>query len=41
MDKDSGLIHAVFDTVVNVHDTTSAAELLHGDVEVVYDDAGY
>ena len=40
-DKDSGLIHSVVVTAANVHDLTSAAELLHGDEEVVYGDAGY
>jgi IS5 family transposase len=41
MDKDSGLIHSVVTTSANVHDLTPAAELLHGDEEVVYADAGY
>ena len=41
MDKDSGLIHSVVTTAANVHDLTPAAELLHGDEEVVYADAGY
>ncbi len=41
MDKDSGLIHSVVVTAANVHDLTPAAELLHGDEEVVYGDAGY
>jgi IS5 family transposase len=40
-DKDSGLIHSVVTTAANVHDLTSAAQLLHGDEEVVYGDAGY
>ena len=35
MDKDSGLIHSVVVTPANVHDLTPAAELLHGDEEVV------
>jgi len=30
VDKDSGLIHSVVNTAANVHDITSAAELLHG-----------
>jgi IS5 family transposase len=41
VDKDSGLIHSVVTTAANVHDLTPAAELLHGDEEVVYGDAGY
>ena len=41
VDKDSGLIHSVVTTAANVHDLTPAAELLHGDEEVVYADAGY
>lgn len=41
VDKDSGLIHSVVTTAANVHDLTPAAELLHGEEEVVYADAGY
>ena len=41
VDKDSGLIHSVVTTAANVHDLTPAAELLHGDEEVIYGDAGY
>jgi IS5 family transposase len=41
VDKDSGLIHSVVTTAANVLDLTTAAELLHGDEEVVYCDAGY
>lgn len=41
VDKDSGLIHSVLVTAANVHDLTPAAELLHGDEEVVYCDARY
>ena len=41
VDKDSGLIHSVVTTGASVHDLTPAAELLHGDEEVVYGDAGY
>jgi IS5 family transposase len=41
VDKDSGLIHSVVVTAANVHDLTPAADLLHGDEEVVYGDAGY
>jgi len=41
VDKDSGLIHSVVTTDANVHDLTTAAELLHGDEEVSDGDAGY
>lgn len=41
VDKDSGLIHSVVTTAANVHDLTPAAELLHGDEEVIDGDAGY
>jgi IS5 family transposase len=41
LDKDSGLIHSIVTTSANVHDLTPVAELLHGDEEVVYADAGY
>jgi IS5 family transposase len=41
VDKDSGLIHSVVTTAANVHDLTPAADLLHGDEDVVYGDAGY
>ncbi len=41
VDKDSGLIHSVVTTAANVHDLTPAADLLHGDEQVVYGDAGY
>jgi len=41
VDKDSGLIHSVVVTAANVHDLTPVAELLHGNEEVVYGDAGY
>jgi IS5 family transposase len=41
MDKGSGLIHSVVVTAANVHDLTPAADLLHGDEEIVYGDAGY
>ena len=41
VDKDSGLILSVVTTAANVHDLTPAAELLHGDEELVYGNAGY
>jgi IS5 family transposase len=39
-DKDSVLLHSVVVTSGNVHDLNLAAELLHGDGEVVYGDGG-
>jgi IS5 family transposase len=39
--KDSRLIHSVVVTASNVHDLTPAADLLHGDEQVVYGDACY
>lgn len=39
--KDTGLIHSVKTTAANVHDITSAAELLHGEEKVVYAHSGY
>jgi IS5 family transposase len=41
VDKDNGLIHSVETTAANVHDLTPAANLLHGEEQVVYADAGY
>jgi hypothetical protein len=41
VDKDSGLIHSVKTTLANVHDITRAAQLLHGEEEVIYSNAGY
>ena len=41
MDKDSCLIDSAVVTHANVHDLTPSAQLLHGDEEVVYADAGY
>jgi IS5 family transposase len=41
VDNDSGLIHSVVTTAAHVHDLTPAAELLHGDEEVVYGDERY
>ena len=40
VDKDSGPIHSVVVTAANVHDLTPAANLLHGDEQVVDADAG-
>ena len=39
--KDTGLIHSVETTTANVNDITQAADLLLGEEEVVYADAGY
>jgi IS5 family transposase len=41
VNKDSGLIHSVLVAAANVNDLTPVAELLHGDDEVAYGDAGY
>ena len=41
VDKGSGLIHSVVTTAGNVHGLTPASELLHGEEDVVYGDAGY
>ena len=41
VNKDSGLIYSVVVTAANVNDLTPAAELLHDDDGVYYDDAGY
>lgn len=41
VDKESGLIHSIVTTAANVHGLTTGTELLHGDEEVVYGDAGY
>jgi IS5 family transposase len=41
VDKVSGLIHSVVTTAATVHDLSPAAELLHGDEQVVCGDAGY
>lgn len=41
MDKDSAPNHSAMTTAANVNDLTPAAELMHGDEEVVYGDAGY
>ena len=41
MDSESGLIHSVETTAANEHYLTPAADLLHGEVTVVYADAGY
>jgi hypothetical protein len=41
VDKGSGLIHSVLVAAANVNDLTPVAELLHGDEEVAYGDAGY
>lgn len=40
-DVESGLVHHVHGTAVNVADVTQVAELLHGGENAVYADAGY
>jgi IS5 family transposase len=40
VDKDLGLIHSVEATAANVHDLTPIADLLHGEEDVSYQDAG-
>jgi len=41
VDKDSGLIHSIVATAANVHDLTPSSEILHGEEELAYGDAGY
>ena len=41
VDSESVLIHSVETTAAHVHGLTPAADLLHGEVTVVYVDAGY
>ena len=41
VDADSGLVHTVIGTVVNVHDVTQANALLHGQESSAHGDAGY
>jgi IS5 family transposase len=38
---ESGLVHHVYGTAANVADVTQVAELLHGEENAVYADAGY
>ena len=40
-DAESGLVHTVVGTAANVNDVTQGHELLHGDEEIVFADAGY
>ena len=40
-DAASGLVHTVKYTAANVHDVTVAEELLHGQKDCVWSDAGY
>lgn len=40
-DVESGLVHLVHGTAANVADMPQVAELLHGDENAVYVDAGY
>ena len=41
VDADSGLVHTVVGTAGNVSDVTVTEQLLHGEEEVVFADAGY
>jgi len=41
VDRDSSLSQSVVSTAGTVHDLTSVSELLHGEEDVVYGDAGY
>jgi IS5 family transposase len=41
VDMESGLVHTVTGTAANVSDISEAANLLHGDEETAYADAGY
>jgi len=40
-DAESGLVHHVHGTAANVADVTQVTELLHGEENAVYADAGY
>jgi len=40
-DAESGLVHTVVGTAANVNDVTQGHDLLHGDEEIVFADAGY
>jgi IS5 family transposase len=41
VDADSGLVHTVIGTAANVNDVTQGHALLHGEVQIVFADAGY
>ena len=41
VDAESGLVHTVVGTAVNVADVTQTGEVLHGEEKMVYLDAGY
>ena len=41
VEKDTGVIHSLETTFANVSDISQPADLLHGDVEVVFAGAGY
>lgn len=41
VDADSGLVHTVIGTAVNVNDVTQASALVHGEESDVFADAGY
>ena len=40
-DMDSGLVHSLVGTAANISDVTCVHQLLHGDEEVAFGDAGY
>jgi IS5 family transposase len=40
-DAETGLVHTEEGTAANVADVTVAGELLHGEEEVIFGDAGY
>jgi IS5 family transposase len=40
-DAESGLVHTVIGTAANVNDVTRGHDLLHGEEDVVFADAGY
>jgi IS5 family transposase len=41
VDAESGLVHTVIGTAANVNDVTQATQLLHGQEQDVFADAGY
>ena len=41
VDAESGLVHTVIGTAANVNDVTQGHNLLHGDEQIVFADAGY
>ena len=41
VDKDTGFSHSVDTTAADEHNLTQAADLLHGEEEVMFADSGY